>query len=672
MSVSSSRPDRPTSPAAARPAAPAAPAAGPAASTPRSGPALPASPASDTFAARSGSAAPSAEALLGTTPEKPERTEARAASGRPLPLKSPEAAGAGVFLSASGELTLDPSGKAPATLKDKGDALYQAAELLDHGRPNLFADRSVSLARKKGVFASLSAALDEAAVAAPDGKFENPTQKLQQRASCGALLLNLAEGLKGDDPKQKALKDAAFNRYVDLVQKETNPILRDSLIFNMQLAKPNLSAQQKDVTNRFMRDVAPLSPPYEKWFANGNKNLNVEVNIMGEFFDEEVKAYERNGFKKVSSDWSGAVLKKTVKENGVETEVTLNCRNASSGVFNKMSDPNTQMVVYSGHANWGRLVRDELKNAPEQKGDKLSVILQCCGRGVLDNMADKYPGTQVVTTKFSSYASEDQNTLMKTIDGIAKRQPWVTISKSINEDRWNNSRRNYTFPTDMLFRRRQLDRDKDGLADAWDKVVNFNTFNVPQDVANSFKPRPVTVDPTRLEGGKIHNAAGMFNTVSGFSEFLEEANKNQVVDAGWFAPKAGEDALLRIQKVRDSEGAPLYRVQMNGAYAHASQEALNAKAHYELQQYFLKEQGSRLSEQDRKLTGLLLAAHALDIDDGWHNAQDEEVFRTLCKQVGAPSSVSLQAAAAALEADHDYYSGSMKSLEALKQACGIR
>jgi hypothetical protein len=614
----------------------------------------------------------STDALVGRTPVKPERTEGRTPSGRPLALKSRELADAGVFLSGSGELTLDPSGKPPAGVKEKGDALYRAAELLDHGRPNLFSSSSVSLTRKKGLYASLSAALDEAAVSAPDTAFENSTQKLQQRASCGALLLNLVEGLKADDPKHKALKDAAFNRYLDLVEKENNPILRDSLIYNMHLAKPRLTPEQKEASNRFMREVAPLTPPYEKWFKDGNKDLNVEVNIMGEFYHEEVRAYERRGFKKVSEDAGGCVLKRTFKENGVETEVTLNCRNASSGVLNRMSDPNTHLVVYSGHANWGRLIRNELKGSPQQNGDKLAIILQCCGRGIMDGFAEKYPDTQLITTKFSSYSSEDRNTLMKTIEGIAKRQPWQTISKTINEDRWNNSRRNYTFPTDMLFRKRQLDRDKDGMADAWDKVVNFNTFNVPQDVANSFTPKPVAGDPTRLEGGKIHNAAGMFNTVSGFSEFLEDVNKNQVVDAGWFSPKQGEDSLLRIRKARDSEGEPLYRVQMNAAYAHASQEALNARAHYELQQHFLKESGSRLSEQDRKLSGLLLAAHALKIDEGWHSAQDEEVFRRLCQQVGAPPSLTLRAAASALDADHDYYSGSMKSLQSLKQAAGIR
>jgi hypothetical protein len=257
---------------------------------------------------------------------------------------------------------------------------------------------------------------------------------------------------------------------------------------------------------------------------------------------------------------------------------------------------------------------------------------------------------------------------MKTIEGVAKRQPWQTISKGINEDSWNNSRRNYTFPTDMLFRKRQLDRDKDGMADAYDKVVNFNTFNVPADVQNSFTPKAPTVEPSRIEGGKIHNAAGMFNTVSGFSEFLEESNKNQLVDTGWFTPKPGETDLLRVTKDRDAEGKTVYKVQMNAGYAHASQESINARAHFELQQYFLKQSGSRLSEQDRKLSGLLLAAHALKIDEGFHSAHDEQVFDKLREQAGLPPSVTLSRARAALDSDHDYYSGSMKSLEALKTA----
>lgn len=666
------RPDRTTAATPPpRPASAPAPAAAPAVAS-RPATALPAAPASDRFAVRPDAAVSASDALLGQTPVKPERTEARAAASKPLPLKAPGAAEAGVFLTASGQLTTDPSGKEPTTVKEKGDALYRAADLIDSGRADLLGSSSISLTKKKALFANLSASLDQASVSAPDTAFENPTQKLQQRASAGALLLNLVEGLKSDDPKQKALKDAAFNRYVGLIEKETNPILRDSLIFNMHLAKPGLSTEQKDVSNKFMREVAPLTPPYEGWFKNGNKNLNVEVNIMGEFFAEETKAYERKGFKKVSEDYSGCVMKKTFKENGVETEVTLNCRNSSSGVLNKMSDPNTHMVVYSGHANWGKLIRNELKNSPAQSGDKLNVILQCCGRGIMDDFAAKYPGSQLITTKFSSYASEDQAVLMKTIEGIAKRQPWQTISKDVNEDSWNNSRRNYTLPADVLFRKRQLDRDKDGLADAYDKVVNFNTFNVPQDVKNSFTPKPPGIDPSRIEGGKIHNAVGMFNTVSGFSEFLEDSNKNQVVDHGWFTPKPGENDLVRIQKGKDEDGRAVYRVQMNGNYSHASQESINARAHYEMQQYFLKQSGSRLSEQDRKLSGLLLAGHALNINKSWPGPEDEEAFNKLREQSGLPASVTFSAVRSALDAEHDFYSGSMHSLEALKQAAGIR
>jgi hypothetical protein len=310
--------------------------------------------------------------------------------------------------------------------------------------------------------------------------------------------LNLVENLSASDPKQKGLKEAAFNRYQALVQQESNPILRDSLIYNAYLAKRSLTADQKKVADTFMREQAPLTPPYDSWFKDGNNKLNVEVNIMGEFWSEELAAYQKSGYKKVSEDWSGAVLQKTVKDDqGRETQITLKCRNATSGVFNKMSDPDTHVVVYSGHANWGRLIRDNLKSGPEQKGDKLTMILQCCGRGILDDMAAKYPDTQVVTTKFSSYGNEDQNTMLKTLDGIGKRQPWQTISKTINGDSWNNSRRNDTFPPDMLFRKRQLDRDKDGMADAWDKVVNFNTFNVPEDVQASFTPRKPPVEPGR-------------------------------------------------------------------------------------------------------------------------------------------------------------------------------
>src|SRR5262249_43202625 len=160
-----------------------------------------------------------------------------------------------------------------------GDALYRAAELLDHGRPNLFSDPSISMTKKKALFANLSASLDEAAVNSKTAGFANDLQKLQQRASTGALLLNLAESLKTSDPKQKGLQEAAISRYQALIQAETNPTLRDSLIYNLYLAKSKLTDAQKDSVNTMMREVAPLAPPYESWFKNGNKNFNVEVNI---------------------------------------------------------------------------------------------------------------------------------------------------------------------------------------------------------------------------------------------------------------------------------------------------------------------------------------------------------------------------------------------------------
>ncbi len=555
----------------------------------------------------------------------------------------------------------------PSKPQEVGQSVYLAASPIAASDPRTNVFAGLGTAETAQVFEALKSALVQVPTdtAIPQG-YDDALQPLQQRSSVATTMLELMRSMRGGTAEDKLLQDSVLKAYGAMAEKEPASILRDSMVFQLHNNKDCLaSAEQREVSDRLMRSFAPTSPPYDDWFKDGNDTLRVVCHTGGEFFQSEVDRWKGEGFKEVGSASSGQVeLEKVYERNGVETTVRLTMARGTSGTFDRMDDPDTHIVAYSGHASWGRTVPREMRNAPEQQGAKLLLVHQCCGRGSINKFRGTYPDSQLITTCNSSYEHEDFATFKKTLVGIAERRSWASISNQIRDESWQNRRDNYYFPNDAQLRMRALDRDHDGVQDIVDRLVSFNTFAVEQDTGAEFTAKDPGVAVDRLDGTHVHEAAQIMNTTTHFSDFMTtHGTGDSFVGKGYFKPASDDDPMVKISPVKLG-AIKSYEVQVNAHFAHASEEAIKAEAFFTLahSEPFLRSDDSKL---DTCLKGLILVAHSLDVDSGH---RDGEIFKALCKRHGLPE-IDLWLVKACVELDH-VYAGSEASIQKLSTKLG--
>ena len=457
-----------------------------------------------------------------------------------------------VYLNASGVFTANVNGTPPKNDLELGDAVFRAAEAVDNARSPLLASASPELRGKTFEQLKLALARVPADGAPPAGLDAN--QALQLRASSGAVLLDLIES--SPEPE---LRGAAVKTYEALVRSETNPRLRESLIFHLSNSSAAATGETKAISDTLLKELAPTKPPYDKWFAGGNKTVNLAWTVgQGDFYKGFTNYLKQNGFKEVGARTNGVgTYEATINKPGVgETTFRISVREGGTNILAAMNDPNVQMVGYDGHSNWGRNMTASVKNgpaAPDAGDGKLLFYNLCVGKGVLDNVKEKYGNAQTVTTYAASNfytdaqgqmtRGEGQQALMALINGVASRSEWTQIHTAMNKAAdigWGRTWDNYITPISTQTREKVLDRDNDGQADYLDKHFNYSTFRVPEDTAREFQPVKQDRPSTVLDGTKVLVSANMINTLSEFSGILDRVNPDsKVIAGGWYEPEAG-------------------------------------------------------------------------------------------------------------------------------------
>lgn len=570
-----------------------------------------------------------------------------------------------LFLSARGAFVGRAGQETPANAIEQGDALFRAAQLSEHGR-NLFASDGVSLEQKRAALTALTGAFEGAAGAdfARAG-YQTKEQAQQARASAAPLILDLARSCDPSKPEQKALRDEAVSQYLQLLGTEPNGANRNFMIYDLDRAKSAMP-EVRPVADRLMNEVAPLKPPYDSWFKDGNKKVRVDYHVGSGFWDEERNYYKSQGFtEKENRDGTTTLSKTFVDEKRLpdgrtertETPVELVMHDGTSDMFKKMDDPNVHMVVYSGHANYGREVPSHVAGGTPQRGDKVFAGFQCGGKGTQNAVADKYPDLQHVQSKNSSYGYQDRQTMMNMLEGISRRESWASIS-STNQDH-NSS--NYYFPSDAYINKRALDRDRDGRVDDLDRVVNYNHFRPEAPVETQLTPADPGKPAAQLDGQALHNSVLRFHRMAGYNSWLHDYKDQQVLNDGYFDGSA-TDPLYRLNQERGADGADIYRVQVNKQYAHANEEMLGAALHYELGRRFAADKG--LDEKEAKLAGLAMATKALDVDNG---SNEREAFNALLKYAGLPAAIDYYDMISACHSDEHNDAGSPTVLAKMKE-----
>lgn len=592
--------------------------------------------------------------------------------------------GTKVFLK-EGVFVAAPDARLPSSAQEYGQLLYRAARLF--AEPGLSLTDGLSLGDKQAVVERVLVGLTQARAGAgvPPG-YDDEEQAAQQRSASATVLREIVSSLKGASGQGRLLQDQALRALVDLVRQETMPGLRDHMAFHLHAIQDDLATpEQQKLVDEVYCAFAPEAPPYDEWFQDGNRQLNVVCHTGGEFYDSEIRRWKADGFVVVQERagyGSPTVLEKRYRDpSGEEITVRLRMLTGSSGTFEDMDDADTHIVAYSGHASWGRTMATELARAPDEvPPTKLVLIHQCCGQGTINRFRDKYAAAHLVTTRHSSTEPEDFLSFKTVLEGIAARRSWTDIHDELQGAR-GNWRQNYITPADELTRMKTRDQDHDGKVDLLDRLFDFDTFDVEGDTQTAFSPKEPSRRDAVLSGERIHLASQIVNTSLGFSHYLEHLEKQaQFVGGGHFDPKPGDadyDKMVRlVERTVDTrdlnvsaaranlrEGAhTLVEVQLNRRFAHASEEVVKAVTFFEV--------GMKYADGDtplaRALEGLMLAAHSLAVDDGY--GRDKLIFDGLREHYGLPAELSYEDARRYLNADSHVYAGSREGLRRYREA----
>lgn len=566
-----------------------------------------------------------------------------------------------------------PEGRDPQTPKEMGDGLFRAASLIDDVKGNMFDDIQAPASLKEKMLDNVISTLDSVAPGQTNPEGLDDTQTLQMRSSSATVLLEL---MTSKNQVSNDFKTKAFEAYTKAAQEETNPLLKDSMLFNLDRLAGNLPSALRDKADALVEANAPTKPPYEKWFSDGDNTVKVDFsNGMGEgFVEDNIKFFEGRGFEKVGGTDKMPVLRKTYMENGVETNIELHFRHNRTDMFNKVDEEDFDMAIYSGHSSWGRNVRKSLERISQGDGDgKVIMTNLCVGKGELQQMKDKFPNAQMITTFNSEYfrqggTAESHFVMDEFFQGIAERRGYEDIAENAREaNPWSYEHRreegidnNFIFPSDVKTRRQVLDADHDGQADVFDRMVNFNSFDVQTDTAREFEAIPPGRDADMLVGTKIHFAAQSTNRVSVYNEFLNHRNGDaEVTPGGYHEPVEGESGLFRFEREGD-----IVNMSMNANYAHMSEESLRMASAFEYSQFKSTESNWPLhNKTDNILHSLVLASQSLNTDAGY---RDRAVWSEFLKAYNLPD-IPLSTVGGVREADHHHYSGSRLSVTQLKQ-----
>ena len=597
-----------------------------------------------------------------------------------------------VFLSRSGFFVEDKAIDRPASNADLGSGLFRMAELVDDKRSNPLASATLPLATRQLVLRNLSDALAKVPAGGAQPPDLNEGQALQLRSSALTTLLALCESA-GNSGGELMLKQAAFDAYTGALLAETNPALRDSLIFNLHAITPRLPAAMKTISDQLTNEIAPLAPPYDDWFKNGNNTLNVfwaSGQGTENFYAGTCELLKQKGFASEGterSDGPNVYAKTFTNRNGQEVKVRITTHLNRDDIFAKMNDPSFQIVGYDGHSDIGRAIPASLRRAPASDGKKLIFYGLCAGKDNLHRVRDKYPDAQVITSFTSSYfntedlpdgskrlsRSENFNTLMELVNGAVERLPWTTINSNIRDNAilfpWSHvmpGGTNYVSPIHTMIRRRVLDSDHDGQADALDKLCNFDTFKVAEDTRREFTPIEAGRPADTLDGSRVHLAAMALNTATGYNTATQDWKKGNVIGNGYFEPRPDEQAIVKFE--RDTiDGQPVLYLSVNARYAHMSTEALRAAAQYQFIMEIAATGGQPSDPVDRKLMALTFAAFSIIYDESmW--GRDDEIWQSLLAANHLPADLPFAPLQALLDEEHHDYSGNLTHVKKWKES----
>lgn len=568
----------------------------------------------------------------------------------------------GVKLDAAGHFVV-PNAQGSG-LEQRIDGLHAAAEASDRLAEglDLYTVQGADLGSKRANLASINEVLVQAKESGLD-----PVIQAKARSAAATNLAELMSGL-GHEGEAGQLKAEAFKSYQTLVENETNRGLKESMIFNGVRIQSRLEGPEAKVVQNWRAEIAPTTPPYESFFKDGDRTLDISYAAgHGEgFYEGMTENMKKKGFRVIEEgDFrQPRILSKEI--NGKTINVHL--RHFDNDSFKDINDPKMDIIAYGGHSNLGGNTRRSVANAPEGDGNgKLIFLGLCSGKDNLDRVRKTFPDAQLVTTFNSSYFTkgakngtqftdgEDAKALNQIIEGVAHEKDWSAINKDIRAKAvgWNHGKElgNYITPIDLRVANRFRDSDRDGVADIQDRHFNLDVMNVKPSLSDEFSAKAPQAGT--LNGDLPHLAAAFANTVDLYNPtFRNFSHKGALVADGYFAGGA-DQPVVRFQTTT-VDGRKAYAMQVNDHYSHMGEESLRAVTMFEYNRH-LQATESDYPIKDRKvsdLAGLTAAAASLKYDAG---RRDSTVWAKMVEHYGLPEGVQYgPMRSLIMNEDHDY------------------
>jgi len=545
----------------------------------------------------------------------------------------------------------DVYGKAPKALKAQPN-LPGAIELGDFGGAKVSVQPNGQLALGT-VPTSLSeqARTVKVAVAqAPDNQpFANITdvQTLKTAASSAAQLYasllktpkNDAEALEFRSGRAAAmgLMEAAARRAGALGDTEARDQLTLGLLFSVAkepyrplkdfVYESTLQRADKGElpkTRTAETALYPQKPPYEAWLKDGKISIVHYTDNNGSPREDNVQLYVDRGFKRKDNPDGSTTLTRKASGNKPAMEVTIPpapTHDTPPSLFEKMGDPNVDMIIYAGHAGYGKRVEDALSKGVVGTGEnKLVMLLQCYGEGSIESVNRAFPDAQLISTREASDDNYDLTLLDHMFNGFDKRSSFDTIAKANAKEfnDWVGSlepakpgeegmtesdiqfykdhpvETHYFFPNSREVLLAKLDRDRDGVKDAGDTLFNV-VYPKRVDASGGYDPLDPGAPLDGLDGTALNSATNQLNLFARYAVLPQGLlgntpwNPEVFQPAGFFEPPSSTD--LKAFKFEVDQANGKIKVAVSSNFAHAPKEALGRMLAVEAGQFVAQQAG---------------------------------------------------------------------------------
>lgn len=608
--------------------------------------------------------APSGATPPGATPARSDRMDPTRSSGG---VATPSGTGAprgashvalrgmapladGVELDGSGALVVEGRSSSVRDMSAAAEVLYDAAKAL--GAADKPALASIPSAQKK----ALSHHLLPFLMLDVSSAKRQSSSALKARSASFAMLSQMAasSSRKSDAPLQTQLAQSL----IAAAQMEKHPGLRRHMLLGLDAIPKKLLGRAEAVArDALVAELAPGKPPYDAWFGKSEKPVfRVRQYVMDEFYKSELTNYRQMGFDVKVVNAEHAVATKILKDpEGKHPPVTATVElvNRDTRVLDAMDDRSVHAVFYSGHSELGGVGKISAEHAPAQKGDKLVAMFACRTKQNLQALRSRFPQAHLLVSENGTYGHDDRLVIRALMAGVAARADYSQMERALEKaEVWESN--NYIFPHDRT-QWRHVDLDKDGTTDVTGARRDL-LFNV--DVRSNrgkritFQPAHRVPEPGTLDSSRLLSAVSWFNTefhyfTEDFGNRAEHARDDRFAAAGWFT-SSDRNEVVRV--TQGTESPPVWRVQVNAAYANLDPDALAMMVTYELAQNVQAQTRPDESEHTRRMRSLAMTGAYTYYHVEFSDVADELLGR-FAERYAFPQTLTWPVVEAAVSAD---------------------